>query len=105
MQFASRAATAAQVRQQLMDVLGLADNEIFFKHCVFPGIHLHCIRASSDIRYKTIRNVDVLAIDELTANSLANEDITDLPAFFGFLHEVDPIEQFDHLRQFLHNIK
>lgn len=105
MQFASRAATAAQVRQQLMDALGLSDNEIFFKHCAFPGIHLHGICASSDITYKTIRNVDVLAIDKLTANALANKDVRDLPAFFDFLHEVDPIEQFDHLRQYLHNIK
>lgn len=103
MKFAVRAIKTAEVQKQLMKIFGLRGHEICCTNCAYAGIKLLGIRDSSIVNYRSIRNVDVLCIGEVTENALANVDFKNLLAFFHVLHAIDPREQFDCLRHFVHS--
>ena len=101
MKLAVRASKNEEINLQLSSLLGLPSNNINYSKTNYSGISL-TLKDTSITTEKSIRNIEALQIDELTAHILKNPAEIKGTFSFNSLKSVSPIEQYDHLSQLLY---
>ena len=102
MKLAVRASKNEEIKLQLSSLLGLPSNNINYSKTNYSGISLLTLKDTSITTENSIRNIEALQIDELTAHILKNPAEIKGTFSFNSLKSVSPIEQYDHLSQLLY---
>ena len=102
MKLAVRASKIDAVKLQLLSSLELKEVNIVAAPTNYGGITILNVDESAGSTLSSIRNIEVLLLDELAAAELQQPSTaSDMPSF-NSLDGVDEREQYEHLSQVLH---
>ena len=102
MKLAVRASKVDAVRIQLQSSLELQEVNIVATPTKYAGITLLNLDESTVSTLSSIRNIEALLLDEVTAAELKQSSTANETLSFKSLDGVDEREQYEHLSQLLH---
>ena len=102
MNLAVRASKVDAVRLQLQSSLELQEVNIVAAPTKYAGITLLNLDESTVSTLSSIRNIEALLLDEVTAAELQHSSAASNSLSFKSLDGVDEREQYEHLSQLLH---
>ena len=102
MKLAVRTAKLGAIKVQLLASLELDTEHIVAIPTNYSGITLLDLNEDVVTSYNSIRNIEALLLDEVSANKLLQPSAASNALSFKSLDSVDEREQYEHLSQLLH---
>lgn len=102
MKLAVRASKIDAVKLQLLSSLELEEANIVVAPSNYGGITILNLDESAVSTLNSIRNIEVLLLDEVSAAELQQRSSANNSLSFKSLDGVDELEQYEHLSQLLH---
>lgn len=102
MKLAVRTTKLDVVKLQLQSSFELEDLDIVVAPSNYAGINILTLNESAASTLSSIRNIEVLLLDEVTADELQHPSVASDALSFKSLDGVDEREQYEHLSQLLH---
>ena len=102
MKLAVRASKVDAVKLQLLSVLELEEVNIVASPTNYGGITILNLDESVVTALSSIRNMEALLLDEVSAADLLQPSTSSNSCSFKSLDSIDEREQYEHLSQLLH---
>ena len=102
MKIAVRSSKIDIIKHQLLTSLEVSAEDIVASPTKYGGITILNIDENAISTLRSIRNIEVLLLDEEAAAKLKQSSTADETLSFKSLDGVDELEQYEHLSQLLH---